>query len=64
MGFDAKKYALPRAPKIEIFAMKSTFYPPPPPRMRRARRTLFDAVGFVILALLAVAFIHTQVRNG
>ena len=27
-------------------------------------RTLFDAVGFVILALLAVAFIHTQVRNG
>ena len=45
--------------------MKSTFYPPPPPtRMRRARRTLFDAVGFVILALLAVAFIHTQVRNG
>ena len=32
--------------------------------MRRARRTLFDAVGFVILALLAVAFVHTQVRNG
>ena len=27
-------------------------------------RALFDAVGFVILALLAVAFIHTQVRNG
>ena len=27
-------------------------------------RKLFDAVGFVILALLAVAFIHTQVRNG
>ncbi len=32
--------------------------------MRGAPRTLFDAVGFVILALLAVAFIHTQVRNG
>ncbi len=27
-------------------------------------RTSPDAVGFVILALLAVAFIHTQVRNG
>ncbi len=27
-------------------------------------RALFDAVGFVILALLAVAFVHTQVRNG
>ena len=27
-------------------------------------RKLFDAVGFVILALLAVAFVHTQVRNG
>ena len=27
-------------------------------------RALFDAVGFIILALLAVAFIHTQVRNG
>ena len=32
--------------------------------MRGAPRTLFDAIGFVILALLAVAFIHTQVRNG
>ena len=42
--------------------MKSTFYPPPP--HQRRPRTLFDAVGFVILALLAVAFIHTQVRNG
>ena len=27
-------------------------------------RALFDAVGFVILALLAVAFVHTQFRNG
>ncbi len=27
-------------------------------------RTLFDAVGFVIIALLAVAFIHMQLRNG
>ena len=62
MGFDAKKYAFPsRAKNInslnEINILSS-------PRMKRARRTLFDAVGFVILALLAVAFIHTQVRNG
>ena len=63
MGFDAKNTPSPAREKIGIFAMKSIFYPPPP-RMRRARRTLFDAVGFVILALLAVAFIHTQVRNG
>jgi len=63
MGFDAKKYALPRARKNGYFRNEINILPPPP-RMRRARRTLFDAVGFVILALLAVAFIHTQVRNG
>ena len=34
------------------------------PGRKSTPRKLFDAVGFVILALLAVAFIHAQVRNG
>ena len=34
------------------------------PGRKSTPRKLFDAVGFVIIALLAVAFIHTQVRNG
>ncbi len=34
------------------------------PGRKSTPRKLFDAVGFVILALLAVAFVHTQFRNG
>ena len=62
MGFDAKNTPSPRARKNGNFRNEINMLPPT--RMRRARRTLFDAVGFVILALLAVAFVHTQVRNG
>jgi len=62
MGFSAKNYALPPRAKNDNFGNEINILPSP--RMRRARRTLFDAVGFVIIALLAVAFIHTQVWNG